>query len=107
VTVTQYSASGSTETAELSADMVLARRRDRLYVFTRDPEAPERLISQRLDEREVLELIRSLAGPDVHGSGDRQSNAAQAPSGRIAKLRATIVRRLRRSGRVPASAATQ
>jgi hypothetical protein len=106
VTVTQYSSSGSTETAELSADMVLASRRDRLYAFTRDPEAPERLISQGLDEREVLELIRSLAGPDVYSSGDSRSNAQQAPSGRIAKLRTTIMRRLRRSGRVPASAAT-
>jgi hypothetical protein len=95
VTVTQYTASGSTETAELSADIVLARQRDRLYVFTRDPEAPERLVSQGLDEGEVLELIRSLAGPDLHGSGDSQSNAGPARSGRIAKLRTTIMRRLR------------
>ena len=72
-----------------------ATQRDRLYVFTRDPEAPERLISQGLDEGEVLELIRSLAGPDLHGSGDSQSNAGPARSGRIAKLRTTIMRRLR------------
>jgi hypothetical protein len=95
VTVTQYSTSGSTEAAELSADIVLARQRDRLYVFTRDPEAPERLVSQGLDAREVLELIRSLAGPDLHGSGDSQPNARPARSGRIAKLRTTIMRRLR------------
>ena len=97
VTVTQYSASGSTETAELSADIVLAKQRDQLYVFTRDPEDPARLVSQGLDEGEVVELIRSLAGPDVLGSGDMQSNAA--PSGRIAKLRGTILRRLRRGQR--------
>jgi hypothetical protein len=97
VTVTQYSASGSTETPELSADIVLAEQRDRLYVFTRNPEAPEQLVSQGLDEGEVLELIRSLAGPDLHGSGDSQSNAGRARSGRIAKLRTTIMRRLRRS----------
>jgi hypothetical protein len=95
VTVTQYSASGSTETPELSADIVLARQRDRLYVFTRDPEAPERLISQGLDDREVLELIRSLAGPDLYGGGDSQSTAQRTRSGRIAKLRTTIMRRLR------------
>jgi hypothetical protein len=97
VTVTQYSASGSTETAELSADIVLAQQRDQLCVFTRDPEDPARLVSQGLDEGEVLELIRSLAGPDVHSSGDIQSNAAS--SGRIAKLRTTIMRRLRRGQR--------
>jgi hypothetical protein len=95
VTVTQYSASGSTETPELSADIVLARQRDRLYVFTRDPEAPERLVSQGLDDREVLELIRSLAGPDLYGGGDSQSTAQRTRSGRIAKLRTTIMRRLR------------
>jgi hypothetical protein len=95
VTVTQYSASGSSETPELSADIVLARQRDRLYVFTRDPEAPERLISQGLDEGEVLELIRSLAGPDLYGGTDSTSNAQRTRSGRIAKLRATIMRRLR------------
>jgi hypothetical protein len=95
VTVTQYSASGSSETPELSADIVLARQRDRLYVFTRDAEAPERLISQGLDEGEVLELIRSLAGPDLYGGTDSTSNAQRTRSGRIAKLRATIMRRLR------------
>jgi hypothetical protein len=97
VTVTQYSASGSTETAQLSADIVLARQRDRLYVFTRDPESPEKLVTQGLDEGEVLELIQSLAGPDIHSSRDMHSNAA--PSGRIAKLRGTIMRRLRRGQR--------
>lgn len=110
VTVTQYSASGSTETAELAADIVLARQDDRLYVFTRDPEGPERLVSQGLDEDEVLELIGSLAGPGAH-SGDMHSNAEPAPTGRIAKIRATIMRRLRRGERTPAnsaqSAATQ
>jgi hypothetical protein len=95
VTVTQYSASGSSETAELSADIILARQRDRLYVFTRDPEAPERLISQGLDESEVLELVRSLAGPDLYRGSDSDSNAQRTPSGRIAKLRSTIMRRLR------------
>ena len=92
MTVTQYSASGSAETADVSADIVLATQRDRLYVFTRDPEGPERLISQGLDEGEVLELIRSLAGPGAQSGGDMHSNAEP---GRIAKLRTTIMRRLR------------
>jgi hypothetical protein len=96
VTITQYSASGSTETAQLSADIVLARRDGRLYVFTRDPENPERLVSQGLDEGEVLELIRSLAGPGAYGEGDMHSNAESGPTGHIAKVRAKIMRRLHR-----------
>jgi hypothetical protein len=95
LTVTQYSASGSTETAELSADIVLAGRGDRLYVFTRDPEHPERLASQGLDDDEVLELIRSLAVPSEEGD-EKRPTAESQPSGRIAKLRTTIMRRLRR-----------
>jgi hypothetical protein len=105
VTITQYSASGSTETAELSADIVLARQDGRLYVFTRDPEDPERLVSQGLDEGEVLELIRSLAGPGAYGEGDMHSNAESAPAGRITKLRATIMRRLHRRERTAANSA--
>jgi hypothetical protein len=106
VTVTQYSASGSTETAELSADIVLARQDDRHYVFTRDPEDPARLVSQGLDEGEVLELIRSLAAPDATSGGDLHSTAGATPSGRIAKIRTTIMRRLRRGEQTPARAAT-
>ncbi|HEY6686223.1 MAG TPA: hypothetical protein VI094_08460 [Propionibacteriaceae bacterium] len=93
VTVTQYSTSGSSETAELSADIVLANQGDRLYVFTRDPDDPERLVSQGLDDDEVIELVRSLATPEAKG-GDTQSSAEQ-PSGRLAKMRTTIMRRLR------------
>lgn len=105
VTVTHYSASGSIETADLSADIVLARQDDRLYVFTRDPEDPERLVSQGLDAGEVLELIRSLAGPGAHSGGDMHSNAEPGPTGRMAKIRTTIMRRLRRGERTPASSA--
>jgi hypothetical protein len=94
VTVTQYSTSGSTETAELSADIVLARRGDRLYVFTRDPDDPERLVSQGLSDDDVIELVRSLAVPEADDSGDIPS--AERPSGRMAKIRTTIMRRLRR-----------
>jgi hypothetical protein len=94
VTVTDYAASGGAETAEVGADIVLAAQNDRLYVFTRDPENPERLVSQGLDEREVIELVRSLAEPD--GGWGTHSTVEPAPSGRIAKLGTTIMRRLRR-----------
>jgi hypothetical protein len=104
VTVTQYSASGSTETAELSADIVLAKQRDRLYVFTRDPEHPEQLVSQGLDVDEVLELVRSLAAPDADPGADTHPNAE--PSGRIAKIRTTIMRRVRRGRRTAGRSAT-
>jgi hypothetical protein len=93
VTVTQYSASGSTETAELSADIVLARQDDRLHVFTRDPENPAQLVSQGLDNGEVLELVRSLAIPEADGG---ELHSSDEPSGRIAKIRSKIMRRLRR-----------
>jgi hypothetical protein len=94
VTVTQYSTSGSTETAELSADIVLAAQDDRLYTFTRDPDDPERLVSQGLNDDDVIELVRSLAVPEGDGGGDRDSSAEQPP-GRMAKVRTTIMRRLR------------
>jgi hypothetical protein len=101
LTVTHYSASGSAETAELSADIVLAERDDHLYVFTRDPEDPERLVSQGLDQREVIELIRSLADLDTDLTGDSKP-AEASPSGRVAKIRTTIMRRLRRGQPAPA-----
>ena len=92
LTVTQYSASGSQETPELSADIILARNDNRLYVFTRDPGDPEHLVSQGLDEDEVRELIRSLA---MLGDWDTQT-AIEPPSGRIARIGTMITRRLRR-----------
>lgn len=94
VSVTQYSASGSTETAEQSADIVLAQQGRRLYVFTRDPEDPERLLSQGLDSDEVIELIESIASPE----GGWQSHVSEdfVRSGRLMKLRSTVMRRLRR-----------
>jgi hypothetical protein len=103
VTVADYSASGSAETADLSADIVLATQDDRLYVFTRDPENPERLISQGLDEGEVIELVRSLAEPD--GGWETHPTTEPAPSGRIAKLGTTIMRRLRRGDQAATSSA--
>ena len=103
VTVTQYSASGSTEIAEMSADIVLARKDDRFYVFTRDPEQPERLVSQGLDEREVIDLISSLVEPE-HGWQTHET--AEPESGRIAKMRTVVMRRLHRGDQAATSSAT-
>jgi hypothetical protein len=97
LTVTQYSASGSTETPELSADIVLAKQGDRLYVFTRDPDHPERLVAQGLNDDEVLELVRSLAIPSEGRDGGMRAATESQPSGGIAKIRTTIMRRLRRN----------
>jgi hypothetical protein len=105
LTVTQYSASGSTETAELSADIVLANRSDRLYVFTRDPDRPERLVAQGLDDDEVLDLIQSLAVPSTDRDEDKRATTESQPSGRIAKIRTMIMRRLHRGQ--PATASSQ
>jgi hypothetical protein len=96
VSVTHYSASGSTETAELSADIVLARQGDRLYVFTRDPEDPQQLVSQGLNHDEVIELIRSLALPEADGGGGKRETDESARVGRLARIRGTIMRRIRR-----------
>jgi hypothetical protein len=103
VTVTQYSASGSTEIAEMSADIVLARKDDRFYVFTRDPGQPERLVSQGLDEREVIDLISSLVAPE---EGWQAHETAEPESGRIAKMRTVIMRRLHRGYQAATSSAT-
>ena len=105
LTVTQYSASGSTETAELSADIVLANRSDRLYVFTRDPDRPDRLVAQGLDDDEVLDLIRSVAPPSECRDQHKRATRESQPSGRIARIRSKIVRRLRRDQ--PATASSQ
>lgn len=45
VTVTEYTAVGSAETAGASTDLVLARNGGRLHVLARDPERRERLVA--------------------------------------------------------------
>ena len=77
-------------------EILLTKQRDRLYVFTRDSEDPEQLVSQGLDGGEVLDLVRSLAAPDADSDRDLRPNAAPSPSRRIARIRTTIMRRLRR-----------
>ncbi|MFJ4918268.1 hypothetical protein [Streptomyces sp. NPDC088725] len=44
VTVTQYTAQGSAETAGASTDLILARNEGRLHVLSRDPQHRERLV---------------------------------------------------------------
>jgi hypothetical protein len=96
VTVTDYTASGNTEIAQQSADIVLADQNGKLHVFTRDPEDPARLVSQGLDRNEVIELIRELAAPEVHSAEASQATANTSATGRIAKIPSKIMRRLRR-----------
>jgi hypothetical protein len=96
LTVTDYTASRSTEIAQQSADIVLADHNGKLHVFTRDPEDPARLVSQGLDRNEVIELIRELAAPEVISAEASQATADTSATGRIAKIRSTIMRRLRR-----------
>ena len=95
VTVTQYSTLESAEKAELSGDVVLAEQSGRLYVFARDPADPGRLVSQGLDGKEVIELVRGLAVPATEGEGDAHPTAQPSPSARLAKVRASLMRRLR------------
>lgn len=59
VTISHWDEAGDRE----SHDVVLAREDDRCHVFTRDPEAPERLVAQGLDEDEWRALITRLAAP--------------------------------------------
>jgi hypothetical protein len=98
VTVTDYTASGSREVAQQSAEIVLAAQADKLYVFTRDADDPERLVSQGLDKNEVIELIRSLAAPEAEGGEWTEATAETSELRRLAKIRSTIMRRLRRDG---------
>ncbi len=95
-------ASGRRSTAELSADIVLAKRRDQLHVFTRDPEIRAAGLTRTRRGRGAGP-VRSLAAPDADGA---RSPAEAPPSGRIAKIRTTIMRRLRRGEQAPASAVT-
>jgi hypothetical protein len=89
-----------------SADIVLAKQRDRLYVLTRDAEYPEHLVSQGLDVDEVLELVRSIATPDGYREADTHANAEPSLPERIAKIRSTIIRRVRRGRRTAERSAT-
>jgi hypothetical protein len=99
VTVTDYTASGSREIAQQRADIVLAAQDDKLYVFTRDPDDAERLVSQGLDRNEVIELIGGLAAPGGDsGKGSQEAAGDTSERGRLAKLRSTISRRIRRDG---------
>jgi hypothetical protein len=60
VTITTYSTQGSTETAEASTDVVLARRDGRLHVFCRDPADAASLVPRPLDGKSVRETLADL-----------------------------------------------
>lgn len=52
VTVTEYTAVGSAETAGTSTDLILARNDGRLHVLSRDPQQRERLVPAPEDGRD-------------------------------------------------------
>jgi hypothetical protein len=56
VTVTRWRDGGERE----STDVILAREDDRLHVFLRDPENPDRFAAQGLDEDELRKLLERL-----------------------------------------------
>ncbi len=60
VTVTKYTAQGSTETAGVSTDLVLARRDGRLHIFARDPGDRGRLVPRPGDGTDVPGMVTGL-----------------------------------------------
>jgi hypothetical protein len=60
VTVTRYTEQGSTETAEASSDLILARHDDRLHVFGRSPENPATLVPRQLDGKTIRDTLTDL-----------------------------------------------
>ncbi|MFE3253366.1 hypothetical protein [Streptomyces sp. NPDC059209] len=52
VTVTEYTAVGSAETAGASTDLILARNEGRLHVLSRDPGQRERLVAAPEGDRD-------------------------------------------------------
>jgi hypothetical protein len=58
VTVTRWRDTTERE----STDVILARQDDRLHVFLRDPNEPERFVSQGIDEGELRSLLERLVG---------------------------------------------
>jgi hypothetical protein len=60
LTVTRYTAQGSTEAAGATTDLVLARKHDRLHVLTRDPSDRSRLIPSPRDDKELPDRLTEL-----------------------------------------------
>jgi hypothetical protein len=60
VTITQYTAQGSAETAGASTDLILARHDGRLHVLTRDPADRARLIPGPAGEEDIRDMLAGL-----------------------------------------------
>jgi hypothetical protein len=60
LTVTRYTAQGSTEAAGATTDLVLACKHDRLHVLTRDPSDRSRLIPSPRDDKELPDRLTEL-----------------------------------------------
>ncbi|MEV7104305.1 hypothetical protein [Streptomyces atroolivaceus] len=72
ITVTDYTARASAETAGSSRDLVLARSGERLYVLTRDPGDREKLVPDpQAGKGNVRERLVGLLTP--HGPGAQEA----------------------------------
>ncbi len=68
VTVTQYTAQGSAETAGTSTDLILARRDGELHEFRRDPHDHDRLVPGSRDGKDVRETLDDLLDQDARAA---------------------------------------
>jgi hypothetical protein len=68
VTVTQYTAQGSAETAGTSTDLILARRDGELHEFRRDPHDHDRLVPGPRDGKDVRETLDDLLDQDARAA---------------------------------------
>jgi len=96
VTVTRFSAEGTVETAEASTDVVLAEADERLHVFLRAPDDPERLVPQPLDADAVRELIATLATVERPPRGMAATTGAPTAEPPARSVRAAVQRRWQR-----------
>lgn len=60
ITVTHYSTQGSAEIAGASTDLILARHRGQLHLFSRDPHNPAKLVPGRPDGSNMHDTLAGL-----------------------------------------------
>ncbi len=60
VTVTRYTTQGSAEIADTSTDLILARHKDRLHLFSRDPDNPAELVPSPEEGKNVHDTLVDL-----------------------------------------------
>jgi hypothetical protein len=62
ITVTHYTTQGSAEIAGISTDLILARHKGRLHVFSREPADRATLVPRPLDGKDVRETLTLMLG---------------------------------------------